>query len=453
MLRLDEDDAAAAWRDRAGQLHEAGAQARPRTARRDPVRRPRHRSDRRSPPHLALRRRRPGMTTVDGVNHNPNLPTEEVFTTPDPQRADGIVTATKPLDLNGALVEGLTIRFEGGRAVQIDADSGVDAMRSRCAKDEGASRARRARARRPRGPDRQDRHRLLQHAPRRERGQPPCLRERLRDRRRRGRPRSHQQERDSRRLHGRQRRRLGDRADEGRARGAGSPRGRLAAVLELLGHRRRRRLGVVLRAALDERRLASLGERDARSCRSRAGRRSPGRSRAPRARDRARSTAVEMCVSASSRTPASRAISAACAAVECSVSAARSRSSSLNVASCTSTSAPSATTRTRLDGRRVARDARPAAGPRRAEHGVGRQHAAVGRASPTRRAAARRAPARSGPRARRPRRRRSAPAAVVLVERVPDAPSTPWWTRKDEDPVAVAVERLARPRSSTSSSG
>ena len=80
------------------------------------------------------------MTTVDGVNHNPNLPTEEVFTTPDPQRADGIVTATKPLDLNGALVEGLTIRFEGGRAVQIDADSGVDAMRSRCAKDEGASR-------------------------------------------------------------------------------------------------------------------------------------------------------------------------------------------------------------------------------------------------------------------------------------------------------------------------
>jgi aminopeptidase len=80
------------------------------------------------------------MTTVDGIEHQPNLPTEEVFTTPDPLRADGVVSATKPLDLNGTLVEGLTVRFEGGRAVQVDAASGADAMRSRLAKDEGAAR-------------------------------------------------------------------------------------------------------------------------------------------------------------------------------------------------------------------------------------------------------------------------------------------------------------------------
>jgi aminopeptidase len=53
---------------------------------------------------------------------------------------DGVVTATKPLDLGGTLVEGLRVRFEGGRAVSIDADSGAQALRARCAKDEGAAR-------------------------------------------------------------------------------------------------------------------------------------------------------------------------------------------------------------------------------------------------------------------------------------------------------------------------
>jgi aminopeptidase len=82
----------------------------------------------------------PGMTTVDGVTHHPNLPTEEIFTTPDPERTQGIVAATKPLDLAGTLVAGLRIRFERGRAVDIEAERGAEALRARCAIDEGASR-------------------------------------------------------------------------------------------------------------------------------------------------------------------------------------------------------------------------------------------------------------------------------------------------------------------------
>src|SRR5262249_50673499 len=78
--------------------------------------------------------------TRRGVRHIPNLPTEEVYTTPDPERVDGVVAATKPLDVQGSLVTGLRIRFEGGRAVQIDADANADTLRQRCAADAGASR-------------------------------------------------------------------------------------------------------------------------------------------------------------------------------------------------------------------------------------------------------------------------------------------------------------------------
>jgi aminopeptidase len=79
--------------------------------------------------------------TIDGIEHMPNLPTEEVFTTPDPERADGHVRSSKPLVLgDGTVVRGLEVRFEGGRAVQIDADSAQDTMRTIVAHDDGASR-------------------------------------------------------------------------------------------------------------------------------------------------------------------------------------------------------------------------------------------------------------------------------------------------------------------------
>jgi aminopeptidase len=81
-----------------------------------------------------------GATTRTGIHHVPNLPTEELFTTPDPERTEGVVASTKPLDVAGTIVTGIRIRFERGRAVGIDADANAETLRQRCATDEGAAR-------------------------------------------------------------------------------------------------------------------------------------------------------------------------------------------------------------------------------------------------------------------------------------------------------------------------
>jgi len=138
VLRLDADDPVEAWRER---MKAIVASAERMTARRfDAL-------------HLAG----PGtdltiglmpsskwlgadFETADGRTHYPNLPTEEIFTTPDPERVDGHVSATMPLELYGSSMDGIRIRFERGRAVEIDADEGADALRAATAKDEGASR-------------------------------------------------------------------------------------------------------------------------------------------------------------------------------------------------------------------------------------------------------------------------------------------------------------------------
>jgi len=80
------------------------------------------------------------LQTVDGRRHSPNLPTEELFTTPDPERVDGHVSATMPLELSGSIIAGIRVEFEGGRAVKIDADTNADALRAVAADDAGASR-------------------------------------------------------------------------------------------------------------------------------------------------------------------------------------------------------------------------------------------------------------------------------------------------------------------------
>ena len=78
--------------------------------------------------------------TVDGRRHSPNIPTEEVFTTPDPERVDGFVAGTTPLELSGSIVRGIRVEFSRGRAVSIDADEAAEACRAVAAKDDGAAR-------------------------------------------------------------------------------------------------------------------------------------------------------------------------------------------------------------------------------------------------------------------------------------------------------------------------
>ena len=138
VLRLDTDDPVAAWRERADTL--VAAAARMTDRRFDALRFTGPGTDLVVGLLPSLRWQAARFETVDGIEHMPNLPTEEVFTTPDPARVDGVVRATKPLYLFGSIISGLEVRFEGGRAVQIDADQNADALRSLAQRDEGASR-------------------------------------------------------------------------------------------------------------------------------------------------------------------------------------------------------------------------------------------------------------------------------------------------------------------------
>ncbi|HYI18896.1 MAG TPA: aminopeptidase [Solirubrobacteraceae bacterium] len=139
VLRLDEDDPIAAWRERADALVASAATL---TERR----------------FDALHYAGPGtdltigllptsawqaarFQTVDGLEHMPNLPTEEVFTTPDPARTEGVVRSTKPLVLSdGTVVRDLVVRFEGGRVVDLQASEGGGTLATILETDEGAKR-------------------------------------------------------------------------------------------------------------------------------------------------------------------------------------------------------------------------------------------------------------------------------------------------------------------------
>jgi len=139
VLRLDEDDPIAAWRARADTLVTSAERL---SARR----------------FDALHYEGPGtdltigllsssgwraarFQTVDGIEHMPNLPTEEVFTTPDPERTQGTVTSTKPLVLSdGTVVRDLVVRFEAGRVVELRASEGGETLETIARTDEGAAR-------------------------------------------------------------------------------------------------------------------------------------------------------------------------------------------------------------------------------------------------------------------------------------------------------------------------
>jgi aminopeptidase len=79
-------------------------------------------------------------STRSGIPFVPNLPTEEVFTMPHKDRVDGIVRATKPLSYGGTLIEGFTLRFEGGRIVDATAERGEAVLRQLVETDAGAAR-------------------------------------------------------------------------------------------------------------------------------------------------------------------------------------------------------------------------------------------------------------------------------------------------------------------------
>ena len=135
VCRMDEDDPEAAWRERSSALKSVAERL---TERRfDAIHLEGGGTDLTIGLLPTSRWIGGGDETVDGIAHMANLPTEEVFTTPDPQRADDIVRATKPLYSQGRIIDGLTVRFEGGTAVQIDAESGAETLRAVVAQDEG----------------------------------------------------------------------------------------------------------------------------------------------------------------------------------------------------------------------------------------------------------------------------------------------------------------------------
>lgn len=80
-----------------------------------------------------------GETNLDGIFFNPNIPTEECFISPMRGKAEGIVYATKPLSYQGQLIEGFSIRFENGKAVEVHAEKGEEQLKTMISMDEGAA--------------------------------------------------------------------------------------------------------------------------------------------------------------------------------------------------------------------------------------------------------------------------------------------------------------------------
>lgn len=79
-------------------------------------------------------------TAKNGVTCNPNIPTEEVFTTPHALKVEGHVASTKPLSHQGTLIDNIQVRFEGGRIVEAKASKGEAVLNKVLDTDEGARR-------------------------------------------------------------------------------------------------------------------------------------------------------------------------------------------------------------------------------------------------------------------------------------------------------------------------
>jgi aminopeptidase len=136
-VRLDEADPVAAWRDHLARLQ----------ARADALNERRFDHLRYRGPGTDLRiglhpdsEWQAALDESRGIKHVANMPTEEVFTTPDARRVDGTVRSTLPLQIQGNIIRGLEVRFENGRVAEIHAESGEEVMRTHVATDDGAAR-------------------------------------------------------------------------------------------------------------------------------------------------------------------------------------------------------------------------------------------------------------------------------------------------------------------------
>jgi aminopeptidase len=138
VCRLDEPDPPAAWRARSAAL--ASTAERLSLAQLDSLHFEGEGTDLRVGLLPGVRWMGGGLTTAWGRDHLPNIPTEEVFTSPDPERTEGWVRSTKPLLIDGRAVTDLRMRFEGGRAVEIDAGSGAELIRELAGRDQNAAR-------------------------------------------------------------------------------------------------------------------------------------------------------------------------------------------------------------------------------------------------------------------------------------------------------------------------
>lgn len=138
ILRLDEDDPVAQWKARFDTLKAAAERT---TARRfDALHFDGPGTDLTVGLLPTSRFQAASFTTVGGIEHMPNLPSEEIFTTPDPLRTNGVVRATKPLAIGGSIIRGLEVEFREGRAVRIEADDNAEVLRGYADKDPGAAR-------------------------------------------------------------------------------------------------------------------------------------------------------------------------------------------------------------------------------------------------------------------------------------------------------------------------
>ena len=80
-----------------------------------------------------------GETSKEGIFFNPNIPTEECFTTPMRGKAEGVVYSTKPLSYQGQLIDNFWVRFQEGKAVEVGAQTGLELLQTVISMDEGAA--------------------------------------------------------------------------------------------------------------------------------------------------------------------------------------------------------------------------------------------------------------------------------------------------------------------------